>query len=238
MAGCGAVFINQGAKNATLALDLAAPQSSKHPENLTQNQKVISNFEYGDKNMNRDLYGKPDGSWMALAWGANKVNGNFVVEGGANGTQMAAHVFGTLVDRGDSQYPGFMLMGPFKNKGYYDASAFTGIRFYYNCPLDDNTPKRRFSIATAPTVPVNLGGTCKRGCWNHYGMDMDVSDEWELKSYGFGELKRETGWGSPVMPPDLTDHLTEFLDLQWVNSGQNVPARYNVNYWVDEIEFF
>lgn len=238
LAGCGAVFINQGSKNATLAYDLAPPESHKAQVNLTASQKVIGDFEDGSKAINRGLYGNPDGSWMAFSWGGNTVNGNFVTAGGANGTKMAVHIYGALMDRGDSQYPGFMLTARFKNNGTYDASAFNGIRFYYKCPLDDNSPRRRFSIPTAPTVPASMGGTCKRGCWNHYGADLDPSESWELLSYNFGDLKRDQGWGSPVMPPDITDHLTEFLALQWSNSGQNIPAKYNIDYWVDEVEFF
>ncbi len=237
-AGCGAVFINHGSKNATLALDLAPPKAIKPNVKVTQEQKVIGNFEDGTKNINRKLYGNPDGVWTALSWAGNTVSGDFVVAGGANNTKMSAHVFGTLVDRGNSLYPGFMLMAKFRNKGYYDASPFSGIRFYYKCPLDDISPKRRFSIATAPTTPSSGGGTCERGCWNHYGADLAASDEWELKSCNFADLKRESGWGSPVMPPDLTDHLAEFLDIQWVNSGVNVPASINIDYWVDEVEFF
>jgi hypothetical protein len=238
LAGCGAVFVNQGAKNATLAQDLAPPEIKKSLVKVPADQKIIGNFEYSDKNINRNLYGKPDGAWIVVTWGANKINGNFIAEGGADHTQMAAHVFGTLIDRGDSQYPGFMLMGRFKNNGTYDASPFNGIRFFYKCPLEDNAPKRRFSIATSQTVPVANGGTCKRGCWNHYGADMESSDEWQKKSYAFTDLKRESGWGSPVMPPDITDHLMEFINLQWANSGTNMPAKYNIDYWVDEIEFF
>jgi hypothetical protein len=67
---------------------------------------------------------------------------------------------------------------------------------------------------------------------------MESSDEWQLKSYAFTDLKRESGWGSPVMPPDITDHLAEFINLQWANSGMNLPAKYTVDYWVDEVEFF
>jgi hypothetical protein len=238
LAGCGAVFINQGAKDATLAMDLAPPEHAKPRVDVKPEQKNISNFEYGDKNINRNLYGKPDGGWMVVTWGANKVSPDFIVEGGADHSQMAAHVFGTLIDRGDSQYPGFMLMGRFKNIGYYDASPFNGIRFFYKCPLEDNSPKHRFSITTAQTVPVANGGTCKRGCWNHYGADLEASDDWQLKSYDFTDLKRESGWGSPVMPPDIVEHLTEFINLQWAHSGMNMPAKYNVDYWVDEVEFF
>jgi hypothetical protein len=64
------------------------------------------------------------------------------------------------------------------------------------------------------------------------------TDEWEQKSFRFSDLKRESGWGSPVMPPDMTDHLAEFLALQWSHSGTNVPATFPIDYWVDEVEFF
>ena len=41
-----------------------------------------------------------------------------------------------------------------------------------------------------------------------------------------------------LIPPDLTDHLSEFINFAWTNSGNNVAGTYNIDYWVDDVEFF
>jgi hypothetical protein len=188
--------------------------------------------------MNSKLFNGGGGQWLAITFGGNKINSDFVVAGGANGTPKAAHLFGTLIDKGDKSYPAFQLQGKFKDSGYYDASAFTGIKFYYKCPATDAALKRRFAIGSAPTLPTSGGGTCTDGCYNNFGADMKVTPDWMTNSFAFADLKRESGWGSPVTPPDLTDHLKEFIDLEWANSANDAAGSYNIDYWVDEVEFF
>ncbi|HTC21864.1 MAG TPA: hypothetical protein VK859_13495 [bacterium] len=238
LAGCGAVFVNEGSKYASLGLGLQNADANKPKVNVPPEACVISNFDDGSKNINPKLYGGASGSWSTSSFGGNTVNSDFVVTGGANGTKMAAHVFGDLVDQGNATYPDFTLQGKFRDSGYYDASAFTGIKFYYKCPADDVSMKRRFGIGTAATLPGSDGGTCQSDCYNNFGAMMDPSNDWALKNYAFADLKREAGWGSPVTPPDLTDHLKEFIYIKWANSGDNHAGTYKIDYWVDEIEFY
>ncbi|HUO56637.1 MAG TPA: hypothetical protein VMV05_00525 [bacterium] len=238
LAGCGAVFVNEGAKTNGLAMGLADPDANKPKPVVPKGGNVISDFEDGSKRINPNLFGGSGGSWTTITWDNNTVPSDIIVPGGANGTKMACHVFGTLIDHGNASYPAFTLQGKFKNSGFYDASAFTGIRFYYKCPADDNVNKRRFAIAIAPTLAAQDGGTCVNDCYNHFGAFQSPSDDWVLKSYLFNELKRESGWGSPVVPPDFTDHLKEVSYIKWDHSGDNKPGAYKVDYWVDEVEFF
>jgi hypothetical protein len=238
LAGCGAVFINEGAKNASLSRGLVNADANQPKVNVPAAAQIICNFDDGSKNMSSQLYGGAGGAWTTITFGGNTIDSDFVVPGGADGTKMAAHVFGTLVDPGDSSYPDFTLQGNFKSSGYYDASAFTGIQFYYKCPSDDDSNKRRFGIGTAPTLPGQNGGTCQSDCYNNFGAFMDPTNDWILKSYKFSELTREAGWGSPVVPPDLTDHLKEFIYIKWANSGDNHAGSYKIDYWVDQVAFF
>ncbi len=67
---------------------------------------------------------------------------------------------------------------------------------------------------------------------------MTVSPDWVAESYSFADMKRESGWGDPVSPPDLTDHLKEFISLIWANSANNTAGTYNIDYSVDEVEFY
>lgn len=243
LAGCGAVFVNEGSKNASLAVGLSNPNAAgaKKAE-VPKDAKVISNFDNGATDMNPKLYGGSSGSWAAFSYAGNENNINskgFVVAGGSNNTPMGVHIFGTLMDKGDASYPEFTLEGKLRDSGYYDAGNFNGIQFYYKCPGEDSALKRRFSICTAPTLPRNAGGTCTEGCYNHFGADLaPTGGEWVLKSYAFADLKRESGWGSPVTPPDLVDHLKEFMSIKWAHAANNAAGSYKIDYWVDEIEFF
>ncbi len=238
LTGCGAVFVNEGSKNASLAMGLANPGGNQKKVDVPKDARVMNNFDDGSKTFSPKLYGNPGGTWMTLSFAGNKANDNFIAEGGANGTPKCAHVFGTLIDKGDAAYPAFTLQGKFKDSGYYDAGAFTGLKFYYKCPSDDQALKRRFMIGIAPTLPTSEGGTCTDGCYNNFGGDLSTAPEWIQKTYAFADMKRESGWGSPVTPPDLVDHLKEFITIKWDHSANNAAGSYAIDYYVDEVEFF
>ena len=238
LAGCGAVLINEGTKNAYLDEGLKNPAAVQVKVNLSPAQKIICNFDAGSNNMNSQLYGAPAGAFFTYTGGGNTINNPFVVMGGANGTKMAAHIFGTLVNKGDNSYPSFSLQGKFKPSGAYDASQFTGIRFYYKCPADDQAPARRFTLPIKATLPTDNGGTCADGCYNHFGADLSPSADWTQKSYPFADLKRQSGWGSPINPPDLVDHLKEVVYVEWGHNSGNTAGSVKIDYWVDEVEFF
>lgn len=240
MAGCGAVFVNEGSKNASLAEGLANPGSNQPKKaSVSKEARLISNFEDGSKSVNAKIHGGATGEWMAFSFDGNTTNTDVISSPGANGSSKAAHVYGTLVDRGNAAYPAFDLQLRFKESGYYDASAFTGIKFYYKCTNADKALKRRFAIGIAPTLPASDGGTCTDQCYNHFGADMTpTGDEWVAKTLSFNDLKRESGWGAPVTPPDLTDHLKEFVNIKWTHAANNAAGSYAIDYWADEIEFY
>jgi hypothetical protein len=58
------------------------------------------------------------------------------------------------------------------------------------------------------------------------------------KELAFSDLKRAPGWGSPVTPPDFTDHLGKIIDVEWVDGSGNNAGTYKIDYWVDEVEFY
>ena len=64
------------------------------------------------------------------------------------------------------------------------------------------------------------------------------SPDWVSESYDFADLKREPGAGKAVSPPDLTDHLKEFIYIRWDHGALNTAGTYNIDYWVDEVEFY
>ncbi|HVZ81485.1 MAG TPA: hypothetical protein VHE12_11920 [bacterium] len=238
LAGCGGVLVNEGAKNEPLTDGLRDPAALAAKVDVPADQKVIGNFEDGSTNMNPKLFGSGSGTWSAFGTGGNTIGNSWIVEGGANGTGHAVHIFGTLVNKGDNSYPAFMLQGALKSGGRLDARMFQGIRFYYKCPATDQATTRRFNMPIPATLPASNGGTCTDGCYNHFGADLSVTGDWTRKSFDFTDLKRQAGWGSPITPPDLVDHLKELTNLEWSHNSGNSAGTYAIDYWVDEVEFF
>ncbi len=238
LAGCGAVLVNEGSKNEPLTDGLVNPENSQPKVVVAPEQKIIGNFEDGSVHMNPKLYGSTNGAWSTNTYGGNTINEVFVTAGGANGTKMAAHVFGKLVNKGDNTYPAFLLDGKLKPTGYYDASPFKGIQFYYKYPAGDQAPSRRFAISIAPIMPSSAGGTCLDGCYNNFGYDLASKGEWTLVTLPFANLTRQPGWGNTITPPEFTEHLKEILGIEWTHNAGNTAGSYNIDYWVDEVEFF
>jgi hypothetical protein len=54
----------------------------------------------------------------------------------------------------------------------------------------------------------------------------------------FADLKRQSGWGGPVVPPEFTEHLAEIMGFEWSHSSGNVAGTTGVDFWVDEVEFY
>lgn len=235
LAGCGAVLINEGSKLESLSDGLKNPASQTAKVIVPADQRLIGNFDDGSTHMNPSLYGAKAGLWSVSTY-SGTIDTPFIVPGGANGTPMAAHVSGTLL--GNNTYPSFTLTGKLKPSGYYDASPFTGIRFYYKEPSDDQAAGLRFSVPIASTVPISSGGICTDGCNNNFGVDLSKTDNWVKKDLAFGDMKRGAGWGSVVSPPDLTDHLREIVDIDWSNGSGNAVGTFKIDYWVDEVEFY
>ena len=236
LAGCGAVFINQGSRNSAYGEDQADPNANKKTS-VPEGNRVVADFEDGTKSMNPALYGASLGSFTAYA-PEGMIPFNFITAGGANGTKMAAHITGVLWDRGTGSYSAYTLVGRFKTSGYFDASAFQGIKFYYKCPSTDRAPRRRFGVGIASTVSKNYGGVCVDKCGNDYGVNLKPANDWQELAYNFADLKREEGWGDSIDPPDFTDHLKEIIYIKWDHGTANVAGGYNIDYWVDEVEFF
>lgn len=237
LAGCGAIFVNEGAKEYSRANGLQNPDENKPKIHVPADEMMISDFQNSSTNVDSKLFGASGGTWIAFSFGGNKVNSPFLVPGGPNGDKMAAHIYGTLTDKGDGSYPSFTLQCQFTQSGLYDASNFTGLKFYYKCPSTDQALKRRFCLGTAPTLPASAGGNCTENCFDHFGTMLRPSNDWILYTLKFTDLTRE-GWGSPVTPPDLVDHLKEFINLSWNHSANNTAGQYPIDFWVDNVEFF
>jgi len=189
------------------------------------------------------------GYWHAWTWGdpGNQVNAPYVICGGvgANGTSCAIHLYGNIHDNADGQYPAFELDGLLKSGQTFDASMYSGIRFYFKTGTSDTCLLRRFTVPISTTQPVSLGGACTTNCLDHFGANLGAtSGNWVQKTYYFNStlgspsLLRQ-GWGYPVNPMTLSGaNLTQLLAVQWIAGRNGSAGTSYVDYWVDEVEFF
>ncbi len=146
-------------------------------------------------------------------------------EGGANGSKFAARMKGTI---GDSvQYPfagmGFLFLDP---KGAYDVSSCEGIKFLAKKGPEGDAVNMRLKVGDVNTVPE--GGMCKQ-CYNDFGRDVLLTDEWTEIRAPFFEMKQEPYWGEPQ--PGLV--ATHVYQVQF-----QVVSRGTFDVWVDDVSLF
>ena len=139
-----------------------------------------------------------------------------VVSPARDGSQRAMHAYGTRVD-----YAGFgfwMSDVPIT----YDASAYTGIRFYAK-----GTPGTlKVIVQTAATESTTYGGDCTLPTLSCAGNDAGVSldsSAWALKTVPFSELRNGTA------PFDKSDIWS--IEFQPEGAG-------SFDYWIDDLSFY
>jgi len=145
--------------------------------------------------------------------------------GGLNGSTTAAHMLGKVSGTGDPVYAGmgFSFTNP---KGAYDASAYSGVSFYAKAG-PGSTKNVRLKI---PDVNTDPDGKVCTECFNDFGVDISLSDEWKFYTYKFSDLSQMEGWGSPAKP---AIDKTKLYGMQWQvnNPGQSFDI------WVDDVKF-
>jgi endoglucanase len=145
--------------------------------------------------------------------------------GGANGAAFAAHMLGKVSSSGDPQYAGmgFSFTNP---KGPYDASKFTGVAFYAKVGPGSQKAVR----LKVPDVNTDPDGKVCTECFNDFGADLDLTEEWKRYVIPFAQMSQMEGWGSPQK--DHIDKSTLF-GMQWqVNKA---GASYDI--WVSNVQF-
>ena len=73
------------------------------------------------------------------------------------------------------------------------------------------------------------GGECKE-CYNDFGVDFELNEEWTRYVVAFADLKQESGWGRPR--PDNVDPKKLF-GMQWQVSTR--ATAFDV--WIDDVTF-
>jgi endoglucanase len=111
--------------------------------------------------------------------------------GGAAGTKNAARMKGKI-GTADVVYAGMGLnfMDP---KGAYDASKYQGISFWAK-KNPGSTANVRLKVPDAATDP---DGKICNACFNDFGFDLTLTDDWQHYVIPFRVMKQIKGWGSP-----------------------------------------
>lgn len=110
-------------------------------------------------------------------------------------------------------------------KDTYDASKYKGVSFYAKRGPNSSS-KVRFKIPDVNTDPD--GGQCTN-CYNDFGLDIRLTEEWQKFTIPFSKLKQEPGWGSPRPSGVAVDKMYAIqFQTKW-------PGEYD--FWVDDIAF-
>jgi endoglucanase len=122
-------------------------------------------------------------------------------EGGANGSKFAANMHGKTADSGIVYAGlGFNLTDPMAP---YDLSAAKGF-----CFQAKGKGPVRVKLPDVNTAPE--GGQCKQ-CYNDFGVEFALTEEWKEYCFDFAQLKQQSGWGEQK-PALSTDHA---FSIQW-----------------------
>jgi hypothetical protein len=145
-------------------------------------------------------------------------------EGGANNTKYAAHMFGS-VGGADVVYAG-MGLNFVDPKGQYDASKYGGISFWAK-KGPGSTSNMRLKV---PDVNTDPDGKVCTACFNDFGMDFVLSEQWQQFTVPFSSMKQIKDWGSPhtsgIVP-------SKIYGMQFQVNEKN--SKFDI--WVDEIQF-
>lgn len=113
----------------------------------------------------------------------------------------------------------------FSSAGLYDASYYDGISF--RAKVDSDAAKKvRLKVGDVNTHQD--AGVCKT-CWNHFGKDLVLTDDWKEYQVSFTELRQAPGWGDPN-PPAITSEKLYSLDFTFEKSGKFA-------FWLDDVQF-
>lgn len=145
--------------------------------------------------------------------------------GGAQGSAYAACAKGTTALAAIAYAGlGFNLTDP---DGPTDLSKHDGIAFRVRRG-SDSTQRIRLKVPDVATKPE--GGVCTDKCFNDFGADVVMTEEWQQFFIPFSEMKQMAGWGAP-RPPAI--EKTKIYSLQF----QVLEKNKNFDICVDDIAF-
>jgi hypothetical protein len=147
--------------------------------------------------------------------------------GGANGSSYAAATSGSGFKTWGAGM-GFTLNTQGTASCAFDASAYTGIRFWAR----GNGAAVRMKVTTPATTPTTEGGTCVEGgpgleCSNAHGKDF-TPGAWQLIEVPFATLTQQEYWGQPA-----AFDKSKLLQVQF-----QIAQEITFDIAVDDLEFY
>jgi endoglucanase len=205
LASSGCIGVSQSAgKAADKPVEFKAHASLKVCKNGVRIAKdgLLDDFEDGNTQLSQ-LEGR-NGYW----WKAHDPDGSTI--GPDDSTPRPEGVDGSLAFYVTGQTAsadaawGVNFGANFVNdKTLYDASKYAGITFKAKAGAN-STKKVRFKIGDVNTHQ-DLG-ICTE-CWNHFGQDLTLTEDWKQYAILFSEVRQLPGWGDPrpgsVTPAEL-----------------------------------
>lgn len=145
--------------------------------------------------------------------------------GGWKDSHHAARMIGKVASAGNPLFAGmgFSFTDP---KGPYDAAEYSGVSFYAKV-ASGSTKSVRLKVPDIDTDPA--GKRCTE-CFNDFGADLTLTDQWQKYTVPFATMKQMEGWGSPT--PSQIDK-SKLYGLQWQVAAQGTA--YDV--WIDDVQF-
>lgn len=221
---------NPGAGGSGMAVAGPPPGPMTVPDkDCTEAEYLIDDMEDGDNQVGK--HGGRNGYWYTFAdtHGTTispPAHSKFIMShGGAHDSKYAARAMGKISSQGDPLYGGlgFSFTDP---KGPYDASNYTGISFW--AKTSTNSVKTvRLKVPDVNTDPD--GRVCKE-CFNDFGADLTLTDQWKKYTIPFASMKQMKDWGDPT-PANINKSKLYGMQLQVNQDG----ADYDV--WIDDVRF-
>jgi len=202
----------------------AAATAACGPDALVDDGEDQNNQVIVQKGRSGYWYTYVDDNKSTIEPTAGKLGGTFTMSpGGANGSQYAARMWGTL-GPGGTVYAG-MGMNFVDPKEPYDASMYGGVKFYAR-KGPGSTDKVRLKIPDISTDPD--AGKCKE-CFNDFGVTFPVTEAWTEYVLPFELAKQEPYWGDEF--PRITP--SKIYALQWQANTNGA----NFDIYVDDVAF-
>ena len=220
---------NPGNGNSGVAENGPPPGPASVPDKACGEDFVIDDCEDNDNQVSHK--GGRNGYWYTYADKQGTTisppaHTKFLMSaGGAESSKHGAHMLGKVSANGDPLFAGmgFSFTDP---KGPYDASKYTGISFWAKVG-PGSTKTVRLKVPDVNTDPD--GKVCKE-CFNDFGADLTLTDQWKKYTIPFAAMKQMKDWGDPN-PANVNKAKLYGLQFQVNDTG----ASYDL--WVDDLEF-
>lgn len=165
-----------------------------------------------------------DKSGSTITPTSGALGGTFsMTKGGRDGSGNAARMYGQI-GGGDVVFAG-MGLNFVDPKGQYDASAYQGISFW--AKKTNGSGNMRLKVPDVNTDPD--GGVCSE-CFNDFGADITLTEQWTQYFFPFSRLKQGKGWGNPLKS---SIDATKVYGIQFQVNEKNMVF----DIWVDDIQF-